>query len=245
MTGNPPARLLALASAAAFVLLAGPGHAQGTSTRAEIWRLELGTPVTDLPAKYLDPHCGTDGGPPSVALEDFTEFARCPPDRSTGLHEIWFSEDDEAEYVARAYRAQMFEPGPAAANVLLVHKVIYSILVDDAGLVQGYRIITDPREPENYRIDADFVGDGMRGVYGYGRFTCTQLPPDEGETPIETRFLKEDCFAEIDGRSITIQRRYFYKPGQTGIDPVTGRATQNQFESSTRIEVIATDLLPR
>jgi hypothetical protein len=85
----------------------------------------------------------------------------------------------------------------------------------------------------------------MRGLYGYGAFTCGELPAAEGETPIEGRFVKENCVADLDdGRHIQIERRYFYKRGQFAIDPLTGVGTVNQFESTARVEVMAAALVP-
>lgn len=228
----------------AAIVAVGGAYAQPRDVRAELWLLGMGTPVDELPAQYLDPHCGTNGGPPSLRLDGWGDFARCPPDPTTGLRELWFTEDDEIEYVAFAYRARGFEPGPGAANVLFMHRMIYSLLVDDDGRIQGYRAFTDPREPTTFRLDADFVGDGLRGLFGYSAFECDDLPPAEDETPIQGRFVKEICVAVVDDKHITIERHAFRKPGQADIDPVLGIATEGYFESSTRLEVIAVDLVP-
>jgi hypothetical protein len=213
--------------------------------RARIYEMMPDTPVADIPARYLDPHCGTNGGPPSTKLDSFADFARCPVDPSTGLYEVWFSEDDENEYIALAHRG--IPPGglsPDSANVLYVQKVIYSLLIDADGLVQGYRVFTDPREDPALRATAYLVGDEMRGTYGYSNFVCQALPPGPGETPIEGLFIKQICTADVDTRHIVIERHYYYKPGQAGVDPLTGNPTTNQFESTSRIEMINRDLVP-
>jgi hypothetical protein len=234
----------ALALLAAVLLLPLPARAQPTEDfKARIWELQLGTPVAEIPARYFDPHCGTNGGPPSLRLDGWADFARCPFDASTGLHEVWFTEDDETEYVGLAYRSQYFAPGPYSANVFLGHKVIFSLLIDDAGLVQGYRVFTDPREPTRYRDIAEAAGDAMMGLYGFENFTCTELDPLPGETEIEGRFLKRRCVATVDGRHVTIERHYFRKPGQRQYDAVTGAENPNYFESSARLEVIAEALV--
>ena len=242
--GNAVQRLsfVLIAASALSVAPLETTFAQPRDIHAEIWRLELGTPVSELPPQYLDPHCATNGGPPSLRLDGWAEYSRCPLDAATGLHELWFTEDDEIEYVGLAYKTRGAEPGPGAANLFLQHKMIYSLLIDDQGFVQGYRAFTDPREPSSIRVDADFVGDGMRGLYGYTAFECQDLPPDEGETPIRGRFVKQICVAVVDGRHITIERHSFRKPGQTEVDPVLGNATDGAFDSSTRVEVIAVDL---
>lgn len=229
---------------AVFVALAAAAIAQPViDNRARIYDLVLGTPVSEIPARYFDPHCGTNGGPRSLRLASWADFAICPAEPGTGLHEVWFSEDDEAEYVALAYRAQMFGPGPNAANVFMGHKVIFSVLIDDAGLIQGYRVFTDPREPEAFRLTAEAVGDAMMGIYGYGNFTCVDIPPGEGETPVEGRFLNRICTATVEGEHITIERHLFRKPGQRQFDAFTQFETVNYFEGSTRLEVIAAHLV--
>jgi hypothetical protein len=230
--------------AVAIVVLAAAVYAQpAIDNRARIYDLVLGTPVSELPPQYLDPHCGTNGGPRSTRIATWADFANCPAEPGTGLHEVWFSEDDEAEYVALAYRTQMFGPGPNAANVFLGHKVIFSVLIDDAGLIQGYRVFTDPREPEAFRLTAEAVGDAMMGIYGYGNFTCVDNPPLPGETPVEGRYLNRVCTATVGGQRITVERHLFRKPGQTQFDPFTGRETTNFFDGSSRLEVIAAHLV--
>ena len=79
-------------------------HAQLFETK--IWNIALGTHVRDLPAdEFVLQACGTNGGPPSRVLNGFEEFNLCQKEQETGLHEVWFSYDDEAELIARAYRA--------------------------------------------------------------------------------------------------------------------------------------------
>ena len=98
------------------LLLAGAGaHAASAQQRAvsgqqrlpQIWDLQLGTPVSDLPEEaFVDPACGTNGGPPGLPIGSFEQFGRCRPENS-GLREIWFRYDDELEYIARAARDQI------------------------------------------------------------------------------------------------------------------------------------------
>ena len=72
-----------------------------------IWDVELDAHVRDLPRRvFVRPACGSNGGPPGLVLESFDEFARCAPETATGFREIWFSYDDEAEYIARATRSE-------------------------------------------------------------------------------------------------------------------------------------------
>ena len=80
------------------------GHARGQQPPPQIWDMKFGTPVGDLPdEEFVDPACGTNGGPPGLRLGSFEEFAKCRAE-SSGLREIWFRYDDELEYIARAAR---------------------------------------------------------------------------------------------------------------------------------------------
>lgn len=212
------------------------------SIRIRIWDLQLGTSVTELPPQYLDPHCGTNGGPPSLRLDEWSEFALCPVDRALGLHEIWFTEDDEAEYIARSYRQQTFDPGPVSADVLFNHKVIYSLLVDDAGLVQGYRVFTDSRETASVRQSAYYVGVPLRNVYGYAAFECVNRPQGERQLEVDGLYANELCEGVVGEARVTIERHLFRKPGQTEYDPI-GRINVGAFESTTRLEVVRASLV--
>jgi hypothetical protein len=222
----------------AGLLLAGcvAAAASAQTPPPKIWDLKLGQPVATLPADdYVDPACGTNGGPPARVLKGFAEFNLCPVERSTGLHEVWFRYDDEMEYVARARRSDIMIR-QYQANSLAGQPIITSLLIDDAGLVQGYRIVNNPRAEGGTRIDAYGLADIFKGIAGLG-LDCKDLPLAEGERPIEDFFVKQVCEKNDNGRMIRVEARRFYKPGQFAVDPNENRMTENQFESSARIEV--------
>jgi hypothetical protein len=202
-----------------------------------IWDVQLPGPVSDLPEEeFVDPACGTNGGPPGLAIGSFERFGRCRPEAS-GLREIWFRYDDEWELIARAAR----DPDAIARNnamVVLGQPVTLSLLVDRTGLVQGYRIFTDPRADEELRAQAYGVAIAFKARFGTDGWTCNDTPAAEGETPILGIFVKERCEKAADGLAITVESRHYYKPGQAMLDPNTGLPTVNQFESSARLQVI-------
>jgi hypothetical protein len=209
-------------------------HAQDLPPK--IWDIKLGIPISELPLKdFVDPACGTNGGPPARVLTGFEGFALCPVEQSTGLHEVWFRYDDEMEYIARARRSGALIR-QYQANSLAGQPIITSFLIDDAGLVQGYRIVNDPRAEGSTRIDAFNLADLFKGIAGMG-IPCTELPPAEGERPIDDIFIKEICELKTDDRVVRVESRRYYKPGQYAVDPNENRLTENQFESSARLEV--------
>jgi hypothetical protein len=202
----------------------------------KIWDIKLGVPVGELPLNdFVDPACGTNGGPPARVLKGFDEFAVCPVEPSTGLHEVWFRYDDEMEYVARARRSGVLIR-QYQANSLAGQPIITSFLIDGAGRVQGYRIVNDPRADAGTRIDAFNIADLFKGIAGMG-VPCTDLPPAEGERPVNDIFVKEICEQKTDDKVVRVESRRYYKPGQYAVDPNENRTTENQFESSARLEV--------
>jgi hypothetical protein len=226
--------LLWLAAGLAACLALGDGQAQELATK--IWDIKLGTPVAALPVdEFVDPACGTNGGPPSRVLGSFADFARCPTDKATGLHEVWFRYDDEMEYVARARRSEIMVR-LYQANVLGGQPIITSLLIDDAGLVEGYRIVNDPRAAGATRIEAYGLAELFKGMAAPG-LECVDLPPGPGERPIEDLFVKQNCEVEADGQVTKIEARHYYRPGQFLVNPNDNRMTENEFESSARLEV--------
>ena len=175
-----------LAAALATWLGSSTPRAQELATK--IWDIKLGTPVAALPLdQFVDPACGTNGGPPSRVLARFADFAVCPPDKATGLHEVWFRYDDELEYVARARRSEIMIR-LYQANSLGGQPIITSLLFDDAGLVQGYRIVNDPRAAGGTRIEAyglvELSGGVQGEVLGFGQVQPVALPVEEvGDSP--------------------------------------------------------------
>ncbi len=231
--------LSAAALCAALVALATPVTAQ---SRARLFGLELGIPISELPLdEWVDPACGTNGGPASIVLASFDEFARCRPETQTGLHEVWFIYDDEWEYIARAYRVPE-EIQSFAANVFYRQPIITSLLIDASGLVQGYRIVTDPRAETDIRREAYTLQPIFRDLYRGGSWTCVDLPAAERENPVEGRFIKSSCVSVTDDLYIRTDGRFFAKAGQAERDvPGLEKSAQGDFESIATLEVFARD----
>jgi hypothetical protein len=231
--------LPAIAAALAAALVAGPvmaqAPAQAPGQAPKIWDIKLGIPIKDLPADFVDTACGTNGGPPARVLKNFAEFAQCAVEPATGLHEVWFRYDDEMEYVARARRSEIMVR-QYQANALSGQPIITSLLIDDAGLVQGYRVVNDPRVDAQTRSNAYGLADLFKGMAWTG-LECNDLPPAAGERPIDDLFVKEICENKSTGLVTRVEARRYYKPGQFAVDPNDNRLTENLFESSARLEV--------
>src|SRR5437868_14228788 len=95
---------LLLTSTAGVALFLGCEPARAQQPLPRIWDLQLPIPVGVLPEEeFVDPACGTNGGPAGLRIGSFEQFERCRPE-SSGLREIWFRYDDELEFIARAAR---------------------------------------------------------------------------------------------------------------------------------------------
>src|SRR5258708_25231237 len=81
--GAPKRHNWTLAGSALAVILAGAAF--GQQPRPSIFELQLGTPVRELPEEeFVDPACGTNGGPPGLRLDRLAAVARRPPEAPRG-----------------------------------------------------------------------------------------------------------------------------------------------------------------
>ncbi len=218
--------------------MAGNG-ALAQQLRPRIWDIPFGTHVDDLPQdEFVDPSCGTNGGPAGRPIGRFNQFEICP-EAASGLREIWFIYDDTLEYIALALRDPALV-GRYSATRVLGHPAILSFLINRDGRVQGYRIVTDPRADPPLRNQAYMVSAHFKARFFGGGWECADLPRAEGEKKIEgSPFVKELCRQESDGQRRTVETRHYYRSGQQTVGRFGGgRPTVNEFESSARLEVI-------
>src|SRR5947209_98368 len=66
------------------VLLGAVGNvASAQQPSPKIWDVQLGGPVGDLPEEeFVDPACGSNGGPPGLRIGSFEQFERCRAEAS-------------------------------------------------------------------------------------------------------------------------------------------------------------------
>ena len=203
-----------------------------------IWDVQFGLPVTQVPdtaAAVIS--CGTMGGPASIELKSFADWAQCPPETS-GLHEVQFSYDDEKDYIARAMEAE-FRALEGGTSVY-AHPVILSILVDDAGLAQGVRIITDDRASNHDRRVAVVLSRNMKVRFGSWGLSCKDIPPKDGEMKVGNEFVHEICRGtspDGSGHQVLIEASYLRKKGQDAISKDTQMVNKSYYESKTWVEV--------
>jgi hypothetical protein len=218
-------------------------QAQEPSKRFTIWDIHLGDNASAIPDVYVNYACGTDGGPPSRKLPNFSAFKTCKPG-ADDLREVYFEYDDELEYVARALDNQS-QINKYAGTTVYEFPVVASLLIDDAGVVRGERVATDPRQQlSRGRKTFWELGNFLRQRYGEDNWTCTDLPPDEGESQIGPTFLKNHCEKNVEGMHLILEQRFLQKKGQQFVDPVTGDKQPQAFESGTKFEMYDAALSP-
>ena len=231
-------RLSSVLLVAGLLSLACAAHAQEERpSRLEVWDLKLGTPVAELPDEFTDYACGTNGGPPSIPLNNWLDWRRCRPEPS-GLREVYFRYDDELEYWAKANEFAT-EIEKYSGTKVYDFPVVLSGLFDEKGVLVGIRMVTDPRDPSRDRDEAYLLRNFLIARFGREGWQCEDLAPEEGETPVGRTFIKQRCSKSIpDSGDAFLEAHYFRKKGQSQYDPHTGKRTQGQFESETRFELI-------
>lgn len=213
----------------------------GVKPSYEIWSVDLGQPVTQIPNReVVNLACGTNGGPPSLPLAEPADFAVCPPEPS-GLREVYFQYDDEQKYIAKAL--ELDDPAAMAGTSVYGHPVVVSALVDDKGIVRGIRIVTDDHASAFQRHTLYDLASNLRLRYRSWGLDCTDIPPQAGEQSIGNMFVHVVCTGTNPklGQRLRIESRYFRRKGETAIDPQTRRVQRNNFESLARFEL---DQLP-
>src|SRR5436190_13449602 len=212
------------------------GTAVERPTRIEIWDLKLGTAIDALSEDFIDYACGTNGGPPSVSLSGWRDFRRCRPEPN-GLREVYFRYDDELEYWAKANDFAT-EIQKFSGTKVYDFPVVLSARFDEAGILAGIRIVSDPRDTSRDREDAYLLRNFLSARYGREGWDCVDLPPEDGETSVFRTFTKQRCKKTLEAGALAeMHVNYLRKKGQTEIDPHSGRQTEGQFESLVRFEL--------
>jgi hypothetical protein len=245
-----------LAATAALIAWAAPAAAEDLR-RATVWDLRLGQPVAAQPPpeQFRAFACGANGGPPRARLAGWSDFARCRAG-ADGLHEVYFEYDDEYEYIARA-RDLPREIARWAGTTEGGFPVIVSALFDDASVLAGIRLVTDPRpdfrnevtEAElRKRTAAHVFGQFMAARFGIeAARDCKPEPAAEGESAVGDVFVKQRCVLvdAANKRRVAVAANYFRKPGQSGVNPqLPTQLTQGQFESWARVEIFWLEAKP-
>ncbi len=139
---------------------------------------------------------------------------------------------------ARAIDDPMYAQGKVGTRVA-GHPVILSVLFDTDGVLRGIRMVSDPRGSPMERRMAHMLRLAIINRYEPEGWNCTDFPPAPGETPVGGGvFIKQRCEKALPEKTLMVETHFLRKPGQAEVDPNTGEATQGQFESWTRFEIM-------
>lgn len=217
----------------------------GTEPGFTIWDVKLGQSVTSVPdSAAAIIACGTNGGPISAELKSFGDWAQCTPEAS-GLREIAFTYDDEKDYIARAMELE-FRALRGGTSVY-AHPVNISILVDDKGVSQGIRIVTDDHASDSDRRGAVVLSKNLQSRFGSWNLDCQDIPMQEGEQKVGNAFTHQRCSGanpDGSGQKVLIEASYLRKKGQEGLSIDTQQVNKGYYESKTRLELLNPPYLP-
>ena len=204
--------------AVVVALIAGVATAADDPLEGDLRQLRVGMTVDQLPPEgYVDLACGSNGGQPGAALGDWADFQRCPAD-GAGLREVAFG-------FAESRLAELGDQweGTKVAG----HPVIPSLLIDDGGVVQGLRIVTDPEARLYLKKKAFLLGIRVLGRYGRDGWTCTDAEPGNGKTSVGGVFIDRSCEKIFHDRHLILKTDLYRTAEQHGRD-LTG---------ATRLEI--------
>lgn len=233
-------RAIVANAALAALLMSVPASAQIVQRLpedvGEIRGLRLGQKAPEIDAEpFGEFACGGNGGAPRQKIAGFTDYMSCRPEPD-GLREVWIRYADADELYARAIDNEAMIARLSGTRVA-GHLVILSVLFDEAGVVRGVRMVTDPRAPVAERRAGYMFRMRIQLRYGEDGWQCIDVPRAEGESPVAGVWVKVDCRKETPERRMFVQSRFLRKPGQSDFDPVTREPGTGQFESSTRFEI--------
>ncbi|HEY4201727.1 MAG TPA: hypothetical protein VGM83_14335 [Devosiaceae bacterium] len=233
MNGCRYRQLLLLVGGLTFMGLGGAWAAE----RHTVWDLEIGTEASALPEDFVDFACGTNGGPPGRVLTAFTDYAACPA-APGGLHEVYFRYNDELEYIARALDMAEDIERFRGTRVEGFDSVV-SALFDDAGVLRGIRIASDPRGVEpGVRNDQWRLGALLMRRFGEENWSCDDAPLSDRELPVTSFFVKRQCSKVTKDLTLSVEQNYFHRRGESFTDEY-GTVQPTNFISTSLFELLA------
>lgn len=186
----------------------------------DLREFRIGMKLSELPEMgYGNFTCPADGPADPVALESWSEFARCPADED-GLHEVRF------EYTAT--RVEFVKANDKWEGTRVFgHPSIVSLLMDEEGTVRRIRIATDPEARRYMRKKAYLLGQRSKYHFSPATWDCETLEPSDDERPVGGIFLKERCVNRFGDRVVRLEVDLFRERDQP----------MDDFVNATRIEI--------
>lgn len=179
----------------ALVWMMQPTAAQEFSGN-DLRELRIGQSAAELPdAGYVNFTCAIEA---QRKLSGWSGWRDCPAG-ADGLHGVRFAYDPETS-----------REGTMVAG----HPAVLTVLIDDAGVIGGLQIETDPKARLYLRKKAFLLGPQVKSRYGLDGWTCTQAKPESNEQPVGGVYVNEHCTKTAQGRWITVDRSLFRRTDQ-------------------------------
>jgi len=197
-----PASVSASGAAAMLLMTAATATAQGRRSGTWLWHARCGASARQFSTR---PAARTAAR--RRVLKSFASSGSARASATTGLYEVWFDMTTRWNtWRARRSDIMIGNTGELACRTSDHH----SMLIDDAGLVQGYRVVKIRGRVADAacRLRARDLFKGVAGLASIAP-TCR----GEGERPMDDWYAKEVCEKTADGRTMVESRRY-YKAGQ-------------------------------
>jgi hypothetical protein len=158
--------------------------------------IRVGMAAADLNSSgYVDFACAADL---KRGLDGWTNWRDCPAD-SSGMRAIRFG-----------YDPLVSRDGTLVAG----HPAVLTLLINDSGRVAELQIETDPKARLFLRKKAFLLGQQAKSRYGAEGWACTEGQPGAEGEPVGGVYLREHCTKTTGGRSLTVERNLFRRPGQ-------------------------------
>lgn len=195
-------RLRKSATIAACLLALQTATLANSAVRAEelegndLRDIRVGMAAADLNSSgYVDFACAADL---KRGLDGWTNWRDCPAD-SSGMRAIRFG-----------YDPLVSRDGTLVAG----HPAVLTLLINDSGRVAELQIETDPKARLFLRKKAFLLGQQAKSRYGAEGWACTEGQPGAEGEPVGGVYLREHCTKTTGGRSLTVERNLFRRPGQ-------------------------------
>src|SRR6185369_16247508 len=110
---------------------------------------------------------------------------------------------------------------------------VISNLVDDKGVAQGIRIVTDDHASDTDRRTAVVLSKNLEGRFGSWNLNCQDIPMQEGEQKVGSQFIHQRCTGtnpDGSGQAVLIEASYLRKKGQQGLSIDTQQVNKGYYE---------------
>ena len=215
----------------AAALVAGMVSASQAAEKNDLRDFRIGMSVGELPERgYGNFTCGGAGGGAGAGgaaagspLEGWADYARCPAG-DDGLHEVRF---DYTETRVEFVKANEKWEGTRVFG----HPSVVSLLIDDEGIVDGIRIVTDPEARRYMKKKAFLLGKRAKYHFSPATWDCEKMEPSDSEEAVGGIYVKERCVNRFDDRVVKLEIDLYRAPGQP----------PEEFVNATRIEIRGAD----